>query len=72
MIEAGRASSIASARLSKLLCVEGGGVEVVMKLISAGRSGAEVALGEEVKITRRRVSLIQHPQDNAFQEDQED
>jgi len=60
MIEAGRASSIASAGLSRLLCVERGSFEVVMKLIliSAGRSGAEVVLGERPEITRLRVSLI--------------
>ena len=58
MIEAGRASSIASAGVLKLLCVEKGSFEVVLSLISAERSGAEVVLGEEAKITRRRVSLI--------------
>jgi hypothetical protein len=49
MIEAGRASSIESAGLSSLVSVENGRFEVMMKLITAERSGAEAILGEHPK-----------------------
>jgi hypothetical protein len=49
MIEAGRASSIASAGLSSLVSVKNGRFEVMMKLIAAERSGAEAILGEQPK-----------------------
>jgi hypothetical protein len=49
MIEAGRASSIASAGLSILVSVKNGRFEVMMKLIAAERSGAEAILGEQPK-----------------------
>jgi hypothetical protein len=45
MIEAGRASSIASAVFSKLVSVEKGSFDTMM-LMEAGRSGAEVVLGD--------------------------
>jgi hypothetical protein len=49
MIEAERASSIASAGLSSLVSVKNGRFEVMMKLIAAERSGAEAILGEQPK-----------------------
>jgi hypothetical protein len=54
MIEAGRASSIASAVFSKLVTIEKESFEA-MTIIEAGRSGADIVLGEQAKVTRRRV-----------------
>lgn len=58
MIEAVRASSIASAGLSKLVSFEQKSFEVVMISIPAGRSGADVVLGEQAKSRVDAFSLI--------------
>jgi uncharacterized membrane protein len=68
MIEAGRASSIASASLSKLVAVEKWNFGD--EFDRAGeRSGAETLLGRRAKVTRRRAFLFSTLQETSSYED---